>query len=111
VVAQKQHDQLFVTRFAVDFRPGMQLLPRETFGQQRQEIPNRRVGGQLVVRRVHHPLHALRIEVGKLALQVRHPTFERPPHVEGQRDMQFGPGGGVKCHRVSAAASTRSAAF
>jgi hypothetical protein len=55
----------------------MQSLSREALCQQRQEVANGPVGGQLFVRGVNQPIDGLGIEgVGELALQSRRRCFE-----------------------------------
>jgi hypothetical protein len=59
VHAQEQHDGAAVV--AESFDPGLrgQLLPRETLGQQRQEVRHSAVRGELVVARVQEALDGL----------------------------------------------------
>jgi hypothetical protein len=71
-------------RQAFDLRQGLQALPGEAFGQQRQEIRDGGPSGELVVRGVQEPLDGLGVE-GALEVsgEAGGRMFERDLLVEG----------------------------
>ena len=82
--AQEQHGRLAVVGQALDLGQGVQALPGEAFGEQRQEVGDGGPAGELVVGGVQEPLDGLGVERAvEVAAEAGGGGLERDLLVEG----------------------------